>query len=274
MKKFITFFVVFIFITSPVLAKADKTGEDYLKNSKHPFSMNFIGESIVKSGIKHALKKEAPGKYKVKFKGYTLSSIKKGIFKYLEITGEDVTVNNIEIPYFNLKTITDYNWVDYNQEPIAIKTDMELDSVIHLSDKSVNDALASEEYNKILRHINKKAYPIFTINGTKVKIKDNKFYIVIIYNFPLAPKAKDRTFVVSSKLKVSNNEIQPYDAAFNSVYGNLPLQKVTNLINMLNPLNFTVKLIDDKNCDAKIEQIEIIDDIIKINGKIYVKGEK
>lgn len=273
MKKLLTFFLISLFVMLPVFAATDRTAEEYLKNNKNPFAISFFAENIVTSSIKRSLKKEAPGRYKVKFKGYSLSSIKQGIFKYLEITGECVTFDDIEIPYFNIKTLTDYNWIDYNQSPMIFKADMKLDCVVNFSDKSINDALSKEDYQKILRKINKKVFPLFTISDVEVKLKDSKMYIIISYNFPLTPRDKDRTFMVSSGLNVVNNEIRTCDVAFDNAYGNLPLYKVVNLINLLNPLNFTTKLIDKKTGDCKIEKIKIVDDIVTINGKIYIKGE-
>ena len=85
MKKIIIFLILTFIFISPTLSAKDKFSEEYLKGSYHPFSMSFVGEKVVNSAIKQALKKEAPGHYKVQFKGYTLASIKKGIFKYLEI---------------------------------------------------------------------------------------------------------------------------------------------------------------------------------------------
>ena len=274
MKKFLTLLIITSFLVLPVYAAKDRTTEEYLKGSYHPFAMSFLGENIVNTAIKHALKKEAPGRYKVKFKGYTLSSIKKGIFKYLEITGKNVDADGIEIPYFNIKTVTDYHYIDYNQTPVAFKSDMEFDCIVHLSEKSINDALEKDDYNKILRNINKKAFPMFTIIKVNVKLKNNKMYIIMSYNFPLAPREKDRTFMVSSRLHIVNNEIKPYDISFDTAYGNLPLNKVVNLVNMLNPLNFTAKLIDSKDGEYKIKEIKIEDDIVIINGKIFVKGDK
>ena len=274
MKKIIIFLILTFIFISPTFSAKDKFSEEYLKGSYHPFSMSFVGEKVVNSAIKQALKKEAPGHYKVQFKGYTLASIKKGIFKYLEITGKDVKTDDIEIPYFNIKTITDYNWVDYNTNPITFKSDITGDCIVHLSEKSVNDALEKEEYLNVLRYVNKKAYPLFTLNGVKVKIKNSKMYVIMSYNSPIAPKAKDRTFMVSSGVHIVNNEIMPDNVSFDSAYGNLPIQKVINLVNMINPLNFTAKLVKGKQSDVKIEKIKIEDDIVIINGKIYIKGEK
>jgi len=274
MKKFlIIFFITSIFVL-PVFPKEDRTTEEYLKQNKHISLMNFAGEHLVTKAIKQALKKEAPGKYHVKFKGYTLSSIKKGIFSYLEITGENVLVEDeIKLPYFNIKTTTDYNWIDYNQNPVVFKSDMDFDCIIHLSDTVVNKFIKEKDYQKVLDKVNKKAYPLFKLTGVMVKIKNDRLHTIMSYNFPLAPKEKDRTFMVTSKLKIVNNEIFPDNVSYNSVYGNLPIQKVINLINMVNPMNFVVKMADSKQSKAKIKEIKIVDDVVIINGTIHIKGE-
>lgn len=273
MKRFLSFCILFFILILPVCFAADRTAEDYLKNKKHMPTMKFMAEAAAKTAIKKAVKKEAPGRYKIKFKSYTLSSLKKGIFKYFELQGRNVVLNGVELPYINLKSVTDYNWIDYNQKPIVFKSDMTFEYVIHMSEKSVNDALETEEYKKILRKINKRAYPMFSLSEVEVKIENNKLRIIMSYNFPLSPRETDRTFVVTSGLNVVNNEILPRELAYDKTYGNIPLKKIYNLISLLNPLSFTMKLIENKKSDVKIEKISIEDDIIIINGRIYVKGE-
>ena len=73
------------------------------------------------------LKKEiGEGKYQVKFEGYTLSSMKKGIFKNLKIIGKNLNIKNIPIKSLELRSTTDYNWIDFNENPIKIKSDIAL----------------------------------------------------------------------------------------------------------------------------------------------------
>ena len=50
-------------------------------------------------------------------------------------------------------------------------------------------------------------------------------------------------------------------------------QQVTNLINLINPLSFTVDLIDPKQCDGNVERITIEDDIVIVNGMLYIKRD-
>lgn len=270
MKK-ILILLISLCILSPVFAKADKTSVEYLRNRKHLAVMNPIAEKIAEKAIKKAIKKECGGKYKVEFDGYTLGSMKIGIFKNLIITGKNLEVEGIEIPYLQLKSITDYNWIDYRQEPMAYKSDMEFAYSLHLDEDSVNYALKNKKYKEKIDKINNIAYPLFTLYDTKIKIKNDKLYLIMEYNLPLSPFKKNKVFIVSTSLEVDNSKIIARNINFDKSYGNLSLKKVGNLINMLDPLTFTLSLIESKDCQGRVDSVKIIDDIIEINGRIYIK---
>lgn len=272
-KKILTLVITGMLLISPVFAKTDKTSQDYLQNKKHFAIMNPIAESIAEKVIKKSLKKETGANFKVKFEGYTLSSMKKGIFKNLEITGKNVDVDGIEVPYIKLKTLSDYNWVDYTQNPIAFKSDMTYAYEMELSEKTINDALKSKGYRSTIQKVNKRAYPLFTVNDVRVRIRNNKVHVIMEYNFPIMPAKQNKTFMASTGFHVVNGKITANNVGIDSAYGNLPIDKVTNLINLLDPLSFTLSLLDSKKCNAKIENVNIVDNIIKINGKIFVKGD-
>lgn len=272
-KKLLALLFVTSLILSPVIAKTDKTSAEYLQNKKHFAIMNPLAESIAEKVIKSSLKKETGAKFKVKFEGYTLSSMKKGIFKNLIITGKNVQVDDIEVPYIRLRTITDYNWVDYTQDPVVFKSDMTFAYDIDLSEKTINDALKSKEYRKTIQKVNKRAYPLFTVNNVMVKIRNNKVHVIMEYNFPISPAKQNKTFMVSTGFHVVDGKIKARNVGIDNAYGSLPIDKVTNLINLLDPLSFTLSMMDSKKCNAKIENVNIVDNIIKINGKIFVKGD-
>jgi hypothetical protein len=257
----------------PVCAKVDRTSEAYLKDAKHFSIMNPVAECIAEKEIKKSLKKETGAKFKVKFEGYTLSSMKKGIFKYLEITGDDVNVDGIDVPYVNFKSLSDYNWIDYNKDPIVAKSDMTFAYDLKLSENSINTALKDKKYQNTIKRVNKRAYPLFAINGVSAKVKNNRVYLIMTYHLPLISSTNVKTFMVSTDFKVENGKIYASNVGIDSAYGNLPLDKVTNLINLLDPLSFTLDLLDSNECHGKIENIKIVDDIIQVDGKIYVKGE-
>lgn len=276
MKNLIkTFLTVFIIITLPTITTqaADKYSKEYLQSKNHVSITKPFAESIVKKAIKKALKKETGVNFDVKFSGYTTASIKKGIFKSLELTGYDVDIDSIPIPYINLKTLSDYNYIDYTKNPIEYKSDINLSYNLLLSEDSINSALKQNKYQKTIKNVNKIAYPLFVINNVKTKIMKDKMYIAVDYNFPISKSSKDKTFVMISDFQVINGEIKAKNVHIDSAYGNIPLNKVTNLVNLLNPLEFTLKALDDKKCEGNIENVNIIDNKIKVDGKIFIKGD-
>lgn len=272
MKKLFLIFLT-ILLTSHAGFAIDKYSADYLKNRKHFSMMNPAVEGLVEHEIKKALKKETGANFKVNFTGYTLSSMKKGIFKDLELTGKDVVVEDITIPYVHIKSLSDYNYVDYTKDPIEFKSDMQFAYDMLLDQNSLNKALENKNYQNVLKNINNLAYPMFQVTGVKTKIVDNKLYILTSYNFPIAPSAKDKVFVASSDFRVQNGKVRAVNVKLDSAYGKISLNKVANLLNLLNPLEFTMELLDSKQCDAKIENINIVDNKVKIDGKILVKGD-
>ena len=219
------------------------------------------------------LKKEKGGKYKVKFDGYTLSSMKKGVFKNLEITGENVKSADITIPYVHLKSLTDYNYVDYTQNPITFKSDMKFEYDMLLSQDSLNAALKNPNYKNVIDNINKIAYPMFEIKDVNTKILNNKLYILTEYNFPIAPFPKNKIFVASSDFEVRNGKIRAVNVNLDSAYGKISLNKVANMLNLLNPLEFTMQLLETKECSANVENVNIVDNKVKVDGKIFIKGD-
>lgn len=270
MKK-ILILLICVFIMLPVFAKTDKNSVEYLKEKKHLSLMNPVVEKIAEKAIKKSLKKEFKGSYKVDFDGYTLGSMRAGIFKNFVVKGKNLEIDEIEIPYLKLTSVTDYNWIDYKAEPMVYKSDMTFLYEMDLTEESINSALKHKSYKKKIEKINNIAYPLFTLYETRVKVKNNKLYIIMEYNLPLASFKRNKMFIVSTSLKVENNKIYANNVNIDKSYGNLSLNKVTNLINLLDPLTFTLSLIESKDCQGRVDSVTIMDDIIKINGRINIK---
>ena len=124
MQKKLFALLISTLLIMPVYARTDKASCEYLKNKKHFSIINPFIENIAQRKIKKTLEKQLQGSVKVDFDGYTLSSLKQGVFKNLEIQGDNLIVEEIDIPYLKIKSITDYNRLDYTQKPIVFKSDM------------------------------------------------------------------------------------------------------------------------------------------------------
>ena len=114
----------------------------------------------------------------------------------------------------------------------------------------------------------------FEMKRVKVRILNNKMYIITEYNFPISPSKNDKTFMMTSDFKVENGKIIAHDVSVHEAYGKLSLNKVANLVNLLNPLAFTLSMMDSQKCNGKIENVNFVDNKIQIDGKIFVKGDR
>lgn len=274
MKKYILVLLMIVAFIAPSFALSDKSSYDYLKNKKHLSLMNPVVEKFAEKAIKKSLKKKiGNGRYKIKFDGYTLGSMKKGIFKNLEIIGKNMEIEDIEVPYLKLKSETDYNWIDYKENPIKIKSDITFAYNLELSEKSIDLAIKHDDYKNTLKKLNKKAYPLFQAENVDVKIRNDKLYIIMEYTLPLSSNNKKKTFVISSNLMVENGKIKVSNVTIDKRYGNIPLDKVVNLVNLLDPLNFTLMELNEQSCKSQVKNVKIENDIVKIDGIIYVRGE-
>ena len=131
----------------------------------------------------------------------------------------------------------------------------------------------AQKYQKVLEKVNSIAYPLFVINDSEIRIRNNKVYVIMDYNFPIAPMKRNKTFMASTAFRVENNKILASNVGVDSAYGNIQPNKVSNLINLLDPLSFTLSLMNTKKCNARVENVKIINNIIQIDGKIIVKGD-
>ena len=272
MKK-VVLIITFLILLMPFGFTVDRYSAEYLQKNAKTGIINKKAEKYVENALKSALKKNTKGDFSVKFNAYNLSSLKKGIFKHLEITGKDVTDKDVVIPYIHLKTLTDYNYIDYKKNPIEYKSDITFAFTMMLSENTINSALEKSEYNKVLENINKLAYPLFTAEKLRVKIMKNRLYMIVSYNFPIVKSSKDRVFVMSSDFYVSNGVIKAQDVVLESFKGKVQIEKYVNLANLLNPLEFTVDFLESGKCDVNIENVNIIDNNVVVDGKMFIKGE-
>ena len=273
MKKFLSLVLIIFVSICSVYAATDKLSKEYLQNKKHFSITKPLAESVAKKALQSALKKETGAKFDVKIEGYTTSSLKAGVFKYLEITGRDVVMSGIPVPYINLRSLTDYNYIDYTKNPVAFKSDMVYAYELYLSDESINASLKDEHYQKVINTVNKIAGSMFVIKDIRTKIVNNKLYLIMDYNLPIIKLSKDRSFIAATDFDVTNGKITAQNVHIDTAYGNIGLNKVANLINLLNPLEFTLNLIDENRYKGNVENIKFVDNKIKINGKIKLKGE-
>ena len=225
-------------------------------------------ESILK---KEVLKIASADKLKISIDSYSPKDLKNGIFKSMEVKGENVVINNIYLDNLNLKTLCDFNYIRQSGKEIVFVEAMPIAFDLIMSDSNINKTIQNDKYKKIVKDLNKLgiSYGLgLEVSSTKVSIKNNKFYYIIGFEIPFI--SKEQRIVIQADLRVKDGEIDFANTQLVSNKFNLNLKKLDFMLNYLNPLEFSVNIFDNKDAKVYVKNVELVDNAIKADGVIIV----
>ncbi len=237
---------------------------------------NFIAEKVGESIAKKAIKKEiSSGKIDVNLKSFSTRDLKAGRFKSLEITGKDIVVDGVYISYFKTKTLCDFNYVvqDKNGD-VIVKEDIPVYAETTITEDDLNNTMNSADYKRLVNDINMLggSLNLFQIVSTSVKLKKGKMFYIMKYSLPFVRKPQE--IVISADVCVHNGEIILANTNFVSENLTLDINKFSKLLNYINPLDFSAKILENKNARFNIRNVNVAGDKITIDGMITVLKDK
>lgn len=240
------------------------TGQKYLSKK--------IGESLIKKAVKSNI---ISGDVKAKLDSYSTIDLKAGRFKSIEVTGQNVNIQGIQISSFIAKTLCPFNYVTQTKNgDVLVKEDMPIKIEAVITEENLNNTMNSSDYKRIVDNINNLGgnFNIFKINSTTVKLKNDKMYYVLNYSMPFVRKTKD--VVISADLKVENGEIKLANTTFVNSSVSLDVDKFSTILNYINPLDFSAKILENKDAKLKIENINISDGKATVDGTVIILKDK
>ncbi len=233
---------------------------------------NFFAEKIANTIIKKEILKDASGNFKVNLQSYNLSALKRGEFKSLEIIGENTKTDEIYASYMKFKTLCDYNYIEINnkEKTTTFKENFGMVYTIRFTEDDLNKTMQGATYNQLIRKVNSigNSSKLFNISSSSVKIMDNRLIYVMKVVIPLIKVKQD--LAVETNFKVRNGEIVVNEAELITEYFKVDVNKLSKLINFLNPLDFSLKLMKNKDATMQVKEITIKDSKINVSGLITV----
>ncbi len=283
MKKIILTMVM-VLAGSTVFAACDdlKCPEPYdLSSSTSQFfstltGQRFITEKIGENLIKKTIKKNIiSGEIKTDIKSFSAKDLKAGRFKSAEITGKNVNIQGIHISSFEAKTLCDFNYITEDKKGnVIVKEDLPLAVSVVMTEDDINKTMESSEYKRLVENINNIGgnFNIFNIESTKIKIKDKKMHYVLKYSLPFVRKSKEVS--LSADLRVENGKIKLANTTLDNNTFSLDVDKFSKIINYINPLDFSAQILENKDAKFNIENINISDNQVTVDGKVTVLKDK
>ena len=231
------------------------------------FTQTKISEAVLKKSISKTLKGDK--NLKVDIESYSAKDLKNGIFKSLLISGENVVVEDIYLSSLELKSLCDFNYVQYDKKGnLTFKEDFPMSFNITMDSDNINNTMKSDKYKKIINDVNKLGLGGIKVASTTSSIRGNKFYYALNIEIPFIKK--EQKVEISADIKVKNGKIDFDNTRLASNSFNLDLKRFDFLIDYLNPLDFSANIFNNKDAKVYIKNIAIKNNTIVTDGIIIV----
>lgn len=239
---------------------------------------NFFSEKLAERILKSQVTKNANGKFTVGVDSFSVADLKNGRFKGLHIHGENIVADGVYFSTMDIDTLCDFNYIVYDKKISAavFKEDFPLSFSVTLSETDLNNTMSASGYYELIEKINNfgRTIALFEISSTKAKIKDNKFIYVFNVKIPFI-NSGDSNFSVAliTDLNVVDGKIQLNNPQIINQYIKADLSRLTKAFNYLNPLEYSLDVLENKNADLKVKNVMIVNNKISITGTINVSKD-
>lgn len=232
---------------------------------------NFIAERIAQHLMKKAIKKSVDGDFKVNIDSYSVRDLKAGKFKSIDVKGKNVSLEGVYISELEFKTLCDYNYITYDKKDgITIMQDVPIGISIAIKEDDLNKTMMSKDYKRLLNDLNSfgGSFNIFQIDSTCIKIKNNKIYYVMKIAIPFIRGTQD--VVMTADLKVKDGDIKFANVQLLNNRSNMDISRISNILNYINPLDFSVKILENKEANFNVRNVSIEDGKIQMDANMVI----
>lgn len=281
MKNFLLIFSLMTFIIAPAFASCNYMGlcapSAYnLSSAKEQMismrlGATLLSEKIAQFRIKEELKKITKQNFDVYVKSYSIRDLLHGRFKSITISGKNLNINGVYLTSLDLKTLCNFNYVQFDRTPIKFKENMIIGFSTIISDEDLMKTMQSNGYLDKLNCVNVHGCGItfFKLSGAGVDIKNNKLLFKVRVTSQLLLE-KPLDIEMSTDLNAKNGRIILTKIDLKNVVKGVDLSKVANQLNSMNPLTFSLEVLENKNTKMCINNVEIVGNKIIINGNIFI----
>lgn len=231
--------------------------------------LNFTRSKISEAAIEKAINKSVKGnKLNVTLDSYSAKDLANGIFKSIQVSGKNVSIDGIYFSSLEIKSLCDFNYIEYDKKGnLAFKEDFPMSFSVQMSNDDINNTMQSEKYKKIISDINVLGISGIKVSSTTASVRGNKFYYAFNISIPFM---KERKVELTADLKVKEGKIDFQNTRLVSNSFKLDLKKLDFLLDYLNPLDFSVHVFENKDAKVYIKNIAIKNNIIHSDGVIII----
>lgn len=279
MKKIILLVGLLVASNSVVFADCDyQCVAPYNMNNKFRTVMGAVTgvNSITEKKVESILKKEvlkigSAEELKIDLDSFSPKDLKNGIFKSMHAHGKNLEINGIHLAELDLQTLCEFNYIKQVGDEVIFVEDLPMSFNLTMTENSLNSTIKSSKYQKIIDDLNQlsASYGLkLKVASTKVAIKNSKFYFIIGFDIPFVKR--EHKLVFETDVKVKNGKIDFYKTKLVSGHFNIDIKVIDFLLNHLNPLDFSVNILKNKDAKITVKNAEFKNGVIVADGVVVI----
>lgn len=230
-----------------------------------------LSEKIAQAKIKDQLKAVTNQKLDVNVETYSFMDLIHGRFKFIKISGKNLNIKGVYMTSLDMETLCDFNYVQFDKTPVRFKENMVVGFSTLISDADLMKTMKSNGYLDKLNCVNVHGCGItfFKLSGADVQIKNNKLYFTVKITSQLL-LSKPLDVVIATDLKAENGRIVMTKVDLGNLAKGVNLDKVASHLNSMNPLAFSLNVLENENSKMCIQNVKINGDTVKVSGNIFI----
>lgn len=275
MRKFLLILMLAVFTTTTGFA-ADICPNGYdLTSGWNRFASrvsgsNFIHKTILEQYLEKQISTYAQGNFDIKIDSFSTADLRDGKFKSLNATGENVVFKEVSVAKVTLNSLCTFNQLEKTDNSnYRFVTDFPADVRLEFSAEDLNRVADTTDFKKTIRAINQNLLGFLRIEGIKFQILENKLWYNLTVSTPFSPKKQ--TVRIGTGLNLTNENIKVSNTETTGKSTVLSLLNMTDALNYVNPLDFSVKILENNIVNADINEVFIDNDRIVVKAFINIR---
>lgn len=273
MKKFLVLLLIFcaqVTFAEELCPTTYELTSGWGKFASRASGSNFIHTTILERYLEKQISKKLGGNFDVKIDSFSTPDLKDGKFRSLQAVGENLEIDKVTVSKATLNSICSFNQIEKTENSqYRFVTDFPADLTIELSAADLNQMTQTTDYKKMLREINESLMGFLSIERINFDIKDKKLWYNLTFSTPFS--SKKQSVKVGTGLSLRNHGINTETLETSGKSSILKLLKMSNALNYVNPLDFSVKILENSIINADFKEISINEDKIILKAFINIR---
>ncbi len=273
MKKFLVLSLIFcaqVTFANELCPTTYELTSGWAKFASRASGSNFIHTTILERYLEKQISKQLPGKFDIKIDSFSTPDLKEGKFKGVQAVGENIEIDKVSVSKATLNSICTFNQIEKTENSqYRFVTDFPADLTLKLSAADLNKITQTTDYKKMLREINESLMGFLTIERIDFDIKNNKLWYDLTFSTPFSPKKQ--SVKVGTGLRLKNNDINVENLETSGKSAILKILSMSNALNYVNPLDFSLKILENSRINADVKEVSINEDKIILKAFINIR---